>query len=155
MTKQNSKAAEWEAFDDDQEVQVEQAGIEMEEDIKASKKLDGASDFLYSKEEEARLVRKLDWRVIGLDKTGFGDMERDLGMTDSSQFNWCLSIFFFGYIIFEVPSNNMLKAFTPSVWIARIMITWGLCASLMAFTFNFGSLMAARAFLGVFEAGFL
>ncbi|KAJ3094462.1 hypothetical protein HDU96_001664 [Phlyctochytrium bullatum] len=94
-------------------------------------------------------------RVIGLDKkTYLGEMERDLGMTDSSQYNWALSIFFFGYIIFEVPSNNMLKYFTPSVWIARIMITWGICATCLAFTFNFGSLMACRAMLGVFEAGF-
>ncbi|KAJ3107318.1 hypothetical protein HDU97_004457, partial [Phlyctochytrium planicorne] len=82
-------------------------------------------------------------------------MERDLDMTnDAGNYNWALSIFFVGYVLFEVPSNNLLKMVTPSVWIARIMITWGICATLLAFTFNFGSLMAARAFLGLFEAGF-
>lgn len=41
----------------------------------------------------------------------------------------------------------------PSVQIARIAITWGICATLMAATFNFGSLVACRIFLGIFEGG--
>ncbi|KAI8835868.1 hypothetical protein BC829DRAFT_421856 [Chytridium lagenaria] len=125
----------------------------------------------FTKEEEAKLVRKMDIRllpllsllyllcfldrvnignarVIGLDKSGFGDMERDLGMSNPSYYNWALSIFFFGKEELLYTLLFLTKVVVP------IMITWGLCATLMAFTFNFGSLMAARAFLGVFEAGF-
>ncbi|KAJ3063002.1 hypothetical protein HK102_008587, partial [Quaeritorhiza haematococci] len=66
-------------------------------------------------------------RVVGF-KNGAGDMERQLGLT-ASQYNWTISIFFFGYVLFEVPSNLMLKRATPSKWICRIMITWGICAT--------------------------
>ncbi|KAJ3175221.1 hypothetical protein HK101_010711 [Irineochytrium annulatum] len=93
-------------------------------------------------------------RAVGLDKTGYGDMERALGMTWNGAYNWALSIFFFGYVLFEVPSNLVLKRVTPRVWIARIMVTWGICASALAFANNWAAIMVIRFFLGCCEAGF-
>ncbi|KAJ3066953.1 hypothetical protein HDU98_009818 [Podochytrium sp. JEL0797] len=131
-----------------------------------------------NKAAEAALVRKLDWRlipflswlylicfldranignarVVGLNTTtGLGDMERDLGMTSRSEYNWALSAFFIGYIICEVPSNILLKMTSPRVWIARICLTWGICAVCMSFVQNFAGLVAVRVLLGIFEAGF-
>ncbi|KAJ3019658.1 UNVERIFIED_CONTAM: hypothetical protein HDU68_010573 [Siphonaria sp. JEL0065] len=126
---------------------------------------------------DAALLRKIDWRLIpflsylylfcfldranignaraaGLNASGLGNMERDLGMTTLSQYNWALSAFFIGYILFEVPSNIMLKITTPRIWIARIMVTWGICATCMAFVQNFAGLVALRVLLGICEAGF-
>ncbi|KAJ1552674.1 hypothetical protein HK405_010441 [Cladochytrium tenue] len=66
-------------------------------------------------------------RVVNSNSAGVGEMETALGLT-GSQYNWALSIFFVGYVIFEVPSNLLLKRLKPSRWLARIMVTWGLVA---------------------------
>lgn len=81
-----------------------------------------------------------------------GQMERDLGMS-ADQYNWAVSIFYVGYILFEVPSNLLLHYFSPRIWISRIAITWGICASCMAAVKNVAGMYTARMFLGLFEAG--
>lgn len=64
-----------------------------------------------------------------------------------------MSILFVTYLAFEVPSNLVLKKFTPSRWIAFIATAWGLIATLTGLANGYGSLLACRLLLGVVEAG--
>ena len=80
-------------------------------------------------------------------------MDKELGLTDL-QVQLAISVFFVLYVLLEVPSNIMLKKATPRVWIARIMVSWGLACMALG-TVNSGTmLMVVRAILGAFEAGF-
>ncbi len=63
-------------------------------------------------------------------------------------------IFFIGYFIFEVPSNILLEKIGPRIWIARIMVTWGVLSSCMMFVSSEMSYYILRFFLGIAEAGF-
>jgi MFS transporter, ACS family, tartrate transporter len=80
-------------------------------------------------------------------------MNEDLGFTPEV-FGFGAGIFFAGYILFEVPSNLALARFGARIWIARIMISWGLVATAMAFVTGETSFYALRFLLGVAEAGF-
>lgn len=71
----------------------------------------------------------------------------------ADQYNWCLTVFFFTYAAFEVPSNLLLKKLRPSVWLPTIMVAWGLVMTLMGIVKNYHGLLIARIFLGVTEAG--
>jgi MFS family permease len=79
-------------------------------------------------------------------------LEADLGL-EGSQYQVAVSILFVTYIIFEVPSNLVLKKFTPSRWIAFITTAWGVIATLTGLVHNYGSLIACRLLLGAVEAG--
>src|SRR3954454_16562125 len=63
-------------------------------------------------------------------------------------------IFFWGYFLFEVPSNIILHKVGARIWIARVMITWGIVSAAMAFVQGPTSFYALRFLLGVAEAGF-
>jgi len=80
-------------------------------------------------------------------------MNRDLGLT-ATEFGWGAGLFFLGYFSFEIPSNLMMQRFGARIWIARIMITWGLISMLTAFVVGPKSFAAARFLLGLAEAGF-
>src|ERR1051325_8379009 len=80
-------------------------------------------------------------------------MNADLMIT-SRQFGLLAGIFFWGYCLFEIPSNLLLHRIGARVWITRIMVTWGTVAVLTAFVRNAPQLFAARFLLGVSEAGF-
>jgi ACS family tartrate transporter-like MFS transporter len=80
-------------------------------------------------------------------------MNADLGFT-ASMFGFGAGIFFVGYILFEVPSNLLLAAVGARVWIARIMISWGLLAAAMSLVSGPVSFYTLRFLLGVAEAGF-
>lgn len=71
----------------------------------------------------------------------------------SDQYNWCLTVFFFSYAAFEVPSNLLLKKLRPSRWLPLIMVAWGTVMTLMGIVRSYSGLLAARFFLGVAEAG--
>ncbi|KAL8904528.1 MAG: hypothetical protein Q9171_007016 [Xanthocarpia ochracea] len=75
-----------------------------------------------------------------------------LNMT-GPQYNWCLTVFFFTYCAFEVPSNLLLKRLRPSIWLPSIMVAWGTVMTLMGIVQDFKGLLIARIFLGVTEAG--
>ncbi|KAL1982370.1 hypothetical protein VTN96DRAFT_1401 [Rasamsonia emersonii] len=79
-------------------------------------------------------------------------LAEDLHLT-GAQYNWCLTVFFFTYAAFEVPSNLLLKRFRPSVWLPSIMVAWGVVMTLMGIVTNYHGLLLARLFLGVTEAG--
>jgi ACS family tartrate transporter-like MFS transporter len=95
--------------------------------------------------------------VCYLDRVNVGfaalQMNRDLGFSPAV-YGFGAGIFFLGYVLFEVPSNLILARIGARVWIARIMITWGLIASAMMFVRGPLSLYGLRFLLGVAEAGF-
>jgi ACS family tartrate transporter-like MFS transporter len=80
-------------------------------------------------------------------------MNADLGFSPSI-YGAGAGIFFVGYILFEIPSNLALQRFGARIWIARIMISWGVVATAMAFVHSETSFYAMRFLLGVAEAGF-
>ncbi|RKU41707.1 hypothetical protein DL546_002904 [Coniochaeta pulveracea] len=129
----------------------------------------GQEDMAGSDEKalEKRLVRKLDLYLIPLvmslylfsflDRVNIGNarlyhLEEDLHLT-GNQFQVAVSILFVTYLTFEVPSNLVLKKFTPRRWIAFITVSWGVIATCMGLTHSYGSLVACRVLLGVVEAG--
>lgn len=93
-----------------------------------------------------------------LDRINIGfaalEMNKQLGF-DPAVFGFAGSIFFFGYMLLEVPSNLMLHRIGARRWIARILLTWGAVAAATAFVWNDWSFYVLRFALGVMEAGFL
>ena len=80
-------------------------------------------------------------------------MNAELALT-SEAFGFISGVFFLGYFLFEVPSNVMLNKYGARVWIARILITWGIIAAATAFVENTTQLYVLRFLLGISEAGF-
>ena len=80
-------------------------------------------------------------------------MNRELTIT-SQQFGFAAGIFFWGYFLFEIPSNLILHKIGARVWIARILITWGAIATLTGFVQSANQLYIARFALGLAEAGY-
>jgi MFS transporter, ACS family, tartrate transporter len=116
---------------------------------------------------EQRTIAKVSWRLLPLivviyfvaymDRTNVGfaaiSMNKDLGFT-AYVYGWGAGIFFLGYFLFEVPSNIILEKVGARVWIARIMITWGIVAAAMAWVGGPTSFLVLRFLLGAAEAGF-
>ena len=80
-------------------------------------------------------------------------MREDLQMS-AAAFGFAAGTFYWGYFIFEVPSNVILEKVGARLWIARIMITWGILAGVTALVSGSTSFAVVRFFLGVAEAGF-
>jgi MFS family permease len=80
-------------------------------------------------------------------------MNKDLGFSPSI-YGLGSGLFFITYCLMEVPSNRMLIRVGASAWIARIMVTWGVCAAATAFVVGPYSFYAMRLLLGAAEAGF-
>src|SRR5881392_1129279 len=116
---------------------------------------------------ERTTMAKVSWRLLPLivviyfvayiDRTNVGfaalGMNRELGFT-AYMYGWGAGIFFLGYFLFEVPSNVILQRVGARVWIARIMISWGIASAAMMFITGFRSFLLVRFLLGVAEAGF-
>lgn len=92
-----------------------------------------------------------------LDRVNLGfaalTMNSDLGLS-AAAYGLGAGLFFIGYFFFEVPSNIILHRVGARVWIARIMVTWGMVASATAFIQGEISFYVVRVLLGVAEAGF-
>jgi MFS family permease len=92
-----------------------------------------------------------------LDRVNVGfaklQMLKELSMSDAA-FAAGAGIFFIGYFFFEVPSNVLLKRFGARMWIARIMISWGVISACMIFVKGEWSFYGMRFLLGLAEAGF-
>jgi len=92
-----------------------------------------------------------------LDRVNVGfaalEMNRDLGF-GPEVYGFGAGVFFLGYCLFEVPSNLVLYRTGARIWIARIMVTWGLAASAMMLVHTAASFYTLRFLLGVAEAGF-
>jgi MFS family permease len=116
---------------------------------------------------EVATYRKVDVRIVPflflcyilayLDRVNVGfaklQMLKDLSLSDAA-FATGAGIFFIGYFFFEVPSNVLLKKFGARMWIARIMISWGVISACMIFVKGERSFYAMRFLLGLAEAGF-
>ncbi len=81
-------------------------------------------------------------------------LSADLGFS-GAVFGLGAGIFFAGYVLFEVPSNLILRRVGARLWIARIMLTWGVAACALALVRTPGAFIGLRFLLGVAEAGFL
>ena len=88
-----------------------------------------------------------------LNKEEGTDIRKQLGDLSSSQWAWALSIFWYPYMLFEPVATLMLKRFSPSIWMSRIMFTWGVVSMCQAATHNCSGRLACRFFLGMAEAG--
>ncbi|KAF8340726.1 MFS general substrate transporter [Cantharellus anzutake] len=117
--------------------------------------------------QEKALIRKVDYRLIPwlsflyllsfLDRTSIGNaslygLKKDLKISDQ-QYLWALTIFFFSYATFEVPSNVLLKRLKPHLWLSFLMIAWGIVMTCQGLVKNWKDLMAVRFLLGMAEAG--
>lgn len=95
--------------------------------------------------------------VAFLDRNNVGfaalRMNDDIGISQTI-YGLGAGIFFLGYFIFEVPSNVLLHRFGARVWLARIMVTWGIIAGAMGFLQTAGHFITLRVLLGIAEAGF-
>jgi ACS family 4-hydroxyphenylacetate permease-like MFS transporter len=80
-------------------------------------------------------------------------MNRDLGLS-AAAFGASITVFYTGYALCEIPSNLALARFGARVWIARIMITWGIASAATAFAVGMWSLYGLRLLVGIAEAGF-
>ena len=80
-------------------------------------------------------------------------MQGDLQMS-AAAFGFAAGTFYWGYFLFEVPSNVIMEKVGARLWIARIMITWGIFAGITAMVTGSTSFAIVRFFLGVSEAGF-
>ncbi|MGA3250215.1 MAG: MFS transporter [Paraburkholderia sp.] len=116
---------------------------------------------------EARVSRKLMLRIIPfvmllyfvsfLDRVNVGfagmTMNKAIGLSPTA-FGLGGGLFFIGYFLFEVPSNLILHRVGARLWIARVMVTWGIVSAASAFVVGPNSFYALRFVLGVAEAGF-
>lgn len=116
---------------------------------------------------EHRVMRKVAFRIVPfimllyfiayVDRVNIGfaalTMNQDLGFSPGV-FGFGAGIFFWGYFLFEVPSNIILDKVGARLWIARVMITWGLVSAAMAFVWDSTSFYVLRFLLGAAEAGF-
>lgn len=115
----------------------------------------------------ARAYAKVFWRLIPflmlcyviayLDRVNVGfaklQMSQDLGFSEAV-FGLGAGVFFLGYFLFEVPSNLLLQRVGARLWIARIMVTWGILSAMFMFVETPTGFYILRFLLGVAEAGF-
>ena len=116
---------------------------------------------------ETRTIRKMKIRILPfilllyivsfLDRINITfaklTMNQDLAIT-GHQFGLAVGIFFIGYSLFEIPSNLLLHKIGARIWLARILITWGIISTLTGFVQNLPQLYLARFLLGFAEAGY-
>ncbi|UZN51608.1 MFS transporter [Cupriavidus cauae] len=116
---------------------------------------------------EDAIYRKVSWRLVPflllcyvvayLDRVNVGfaklQMLNDLKFSETV-YGLGAGVFFIGYFLFEIPSNVILHKVGARVWIARIMITWGLISAAMMFVTTPTMFYVLRFLLGVAEAGF-
>jgi MFS family permease len=136
----------------------------------------GATAVLAADAAEERAYARVTWRLLPflgacyliayLDRVNVSfaklHMLADLNMSEAA-YGFGAGVFFVGYFLFEVPSNLALHRVGARLWIARIMVSWGLVSGAMAFTGTLAQLTGAssstvfyalRFLLGIAEAGF-
>ncbi|KAI9272440.1 major facilitator superfamily domain-containing protein [Sporodiniella umbellata] len=122
----------------------------------------------HRKEEEKQITRAIDLRLIPLlclfyfmdylDRANIGNaslagIKDDLHLS-SNQFSLIISIFYITYLIFEVPSNIILKRVGATNWLSSIMVVWGAITLAVGFTKSFEGLLVCRIILGAAESGY-
>ncbi|KAI0382725.1 putative allantoate permease [Hypomontagnella monticulosa] len=122
---------------------------------------------MLSAAEKAKLMRKIDLNVLPmlflifvasfLDRSNISNaltmgLSQELGLA-GPQLNITLAIFFVPYIVFEIPSNILMRRFTPHVWLSLCIFGFGIVELAQGFVHSYSGLLAARFFLGFFESG--
>lgn len=116
---------------------------------------------------EVEVIRKATWRLLPflmlayfiafVDRVNAGfaalQMNHDIGLSQAA-FGLGAGIFYISYVLCEVPSNLALQKVGARLWIARIMMTWGMVSAMMALVVGPYSFYAVRFLLGAAEAGF-
>lgn len=64
-----------------------------------------------------------------------------------------LTLFFVGYVLFEIPCNIVLRRATPRIWLPTLSIVWGIVATLLGVVQNYSGFLSSRFFLGIAESG--
>lgn len=128
---------------------------------------DDSRDAEFASVNERSLMRKLDRHLLPmvsilyllsfLDRSNVANariegLTTDLKMT-GNQYLTGLTLYFIGYVLFEIPCNIILKRTTPRLWLPTLTIAWGVVATLMGITQNLGGFFAVRFFLGMTESG--
>jgi Sugar phosphate permease len=123
---------------------------------------------LFDEQFEKQLFNKVNWRIVPLilacfvmaylDRVNVSfaklQMQSDIGLSETA-YGLGASAFFVGYLLFEIPSNAILVKVGARIWIARIMITWGIVSAAMMFVTSETMFYVLRFLLGVLEAGFV
>jgi MFS family permease len=140
--------------------------LQVEHDDRASA-TDGTHEMTIDHQAERNLVRKLDRCIVPtvmiayllcfLDRTNIGNarlfgLEQELGLV-GSQYQVAVAILFVPYVLVEVPSNLILKKFTPSKWLAFITVGWGIVSTLTGVVHSYAGLLVVRVLLGLLEGG--
>jgi ACS family tartrate transporter-like MFS transporter len=130
-----------------------------------------SNSVILTPEQSHNLYSKITWRLIPLmficyiiayvDRINIGfaklQLREVLGVDDrifGSVYGLGAGLFFIGYFLFEIPSNLILQRVGARIWIARIMIVWGIVSSSMMFIGNTTGFYLIRFLLGIAEAGF-
>ncbi|KAE8147979.1 major facilitator superfamily domain-containing protein [Aspergillus avenaceus] len=116
---------------------------------------------------EKALLRKLDMRLLPpltilyllsfLDRSNVGNarlegLATDVNMT-GNQYLTGLTLYFIGYVLFEIPCNIVLKQTTPRIWLPTLTLVWGIVATLMGTVQNYAGYLVSRIALGIAESG--
>ncbi|GMK53978.1 hypothetical protein CspeluHIS016_0105640 [Cutaneotrichosporon spelunceum] len=154
------------------DVKGEPVHVEQQPDLYDKAEHPAAAEYVPGTAEEKRLVRKIDLHLIPmlwimyvlnyLDRTNIGNakvgadhggFEQDWNLS-SADYSLVLSIFFVGYLLWEVPSNMMLARSKPSIFLPTIMFIWGAMSIGVRGMHSLGGMVAFRFVLGLVEAGF-
>ncbi|EZF73809.1 hypothetical protein H105_04334 [Trichophyton soudanense CBS 452.61] len=144
-------------------------GVKAEADVSPDLSIEQGSELPPLKNTtERKLMAKIDLYILPmlsilyllafLDRVNIGNavifgLKKDLGITSGTQYNTALTIFFIPYVLFEIPSNLLLKKFKPHVWLSFCMFAFGLVTCLQGITTNYAGILATRFFLGLAETG--
>ncbi|KAJ6160614.1 hypothetical protein N7470_004010 [Penicillium chermesinum] len=136
-----------------------------EKDVSASPSSGSIAEFQGI--NERALLRKLDIRLLPpltllyllsfLDRSNVGNaklegLTSDLKISGDQYLNG-LTLYFAGYVLFEIPCNIILKKTTPSKWLPTLTLVWGIVATLLGIVQNYSGYLSSRFFLGVAESG--
>ncbi|KAH6606915.1 hypothetical protein Trco_006068 [Trichoderma cornu-damae] len=128
--------------------------IDADEALNAVAGLDAAALQL-DEETERRLLRKIDLNLMPVKTTlsyaSIMGLKKDLKLVGDN-YQWLGSLFYFGYLGWEFPTNRLLQRLPLAKYSAFNVIIWGLILSLFATTENFAGAVVIRLFLGIFEA---
>ncbi|XRM41005.1 hypothetical protein ABZX51_004304 [Aspergillus tubingensis] len=138
-----------------------------EKTIEADEKAASPSTSSVTNINEKALLRKLDYRLLPpltilyllsfLDRSNVGNarlegMATEIHMS-GDQYLTGLTLYFIGYVLFEVPCNIVLKKTTPRIWLPTLTLVWGVVATLLGVVQNYAGYLTSRTALGIAESG--
>ena len=125
-----------------------------------------ADDVLADEKAVRRLVRKIDWRLlpclaltysfalidrVNLPNARIAGMDEDLGLSIGDRYSIISMIFFVPYVVFQFPSNIVIRKIGTMWWLPSIVMAWGVVMIGMGFSKKWTDLLAMRVLLGIFE----